>query len=575
MKKYYALYKKQFILGPAFKLAEAILELLVPLVMAKIIDVGIKNSDVPYIIKMGLLMASLGILGLLCAIVCQYSAAVAQQGVGTEIRNDMFKKINSFAQSDIDAFSSSSLITRITNDVNQIQSGVAMFIRLMFRSPFLIAGSLIMAMKLDLKMSIIFFAAGLLVSLIMYYVLTKSLPLYKVIQKVLDKVSLVVKENLSGVRVIRAFSKSNHEKERFGDKNDELTKINFRVGSLSALLNPMTFAVMNLAIVILLYFGGKNVYSGELSQGKIIALISYMTQILLSIIVFANVIVVFTKALASVQRVKEVLDAEPSIKDDDAAYQNGDEAATAVEFTDVSYAFPKSDENALSNISFTAEKGETIGIIGGTGAGKSTLVNLIPRFSDVKSGSVKVFGHDVRDCKFGYLRHVIHVVPQKSNLFSGTIKDNLLMGDRSADDRDIDFALKVSQSAEFVSKLKDGTNTLIEEKSKNLSGGQKQRLCIARAIMGHPRILIFDDSSSALDFATDAALRKALKENLNDTTVFLVSQRVNTVKNADKILVLDDGELVATGTHKELYKTNEVYRDICLSQLSEKEVASV
>ena len=564
MKKYYALYKKQFILGPAFKLAEAILELLVPLVMAKIIDVGIKNGDVPYIIKMGLLMASLGILGLLCAIVCQYSAAVAQQGVGTEIRNDMFKKINSFAQSDIDAFSSSSLITRITNDVNQIQSGVAMFIRLMFRSPFLIAGSLIMAMKLDLKMSIIFFAAGLLVSLIMYYVLTKSLPLYKVIQKVLDKVSLVVKENLSGVRVIRAFSKSNHEKERFGDKNDELTKINFRVGSLSALLNPMTFAVMNLAIVILLYFGGKNVYSGELSQGKIIALISYMTQILLSIIVFANVIVVFTKALASVQRVKEVLDAEPSIKDDDAAYQNGDESATAVEFTDVSYAFPKSDE-----------KGETIGIIGGTGAGKSTLVNLIPRFSDVKNGSVKVFGHDVRDCKFGYLRHVIHVVPQKSNLFSGTIKDNLLMGDRSADDRDIDFALKVSQSAEFVSKLKDGTNTLIEEKSKNLSGGQKQRLCIARAIMGHPRILIFDDSSSALDFATDAALRKALKENLNDTTVFLVSQRVNTVKNADKILVLDDGELVATGTHKELYKTNEVYRDICLSQLSEKEVASV
>ena len=269
------------------------------------------------------------------------------------------------------------------------------------------------------------------------------------------------------------------------------------------------------------------------------------------------------------------MDAEPSIKDDDAAYQNGDEASAAVEFTDVSYAFPKSDENALSNISFTAEKGETIGIIGGTGAGKSTLVNLIPRFSDVKSGSVKVFGHDVRDCKFGYLRHVIHVVPQKSNLFSGTIKDNLLMGDRSADDRDIDFALKVSQSAEFVSKLKDGTNTLIEEKSKNLSGGQKQRLCIARAIMGHPRILIFDDSSSALDFATDAALRKALKENLNDTTVFLVSQRVNTVKNADKILVLDDGELVATGTHKELYKTNEVYRDICLSQLSEKEVASV
>lgn len=575
MKKYYRLYKKQFILGPAFKLAEAILELLIPLVMAKIIDVGVKNGDTGYILKMGLLMAGLGVTGLVFAVVCQYSAAVAQQGVGTELRKDMFKKISTMSAADLDSFSASSLITRITNDVNQIQMGVAMFIRLMFRSPFLIAGSLIMAMSLDLKMSVLFFIAGFVVSAVMYYILHRSLPLYKIIQKVLDKVSLIVKENLAGVRVIRAFSKNHREQKRFTEINDDLTKISLRVGRLNALLNPMTFAVMNLTIVLLLWFGGKNVDTGRLTQGEIIAFTSYMTQILLSIIVFANVIVVFTKALASVQRVQEVLNIKPAVTDQNAHGCKPDLSCAAVEFKNVDFAFPKSEENALSNIHFTINKGETAGIIGGTGAGKTAVINLIPRFYDASSGSVCVFGHDVREYKFNILRSLIHVVPQKSALFSGTIAENLLFGNQNADEAELEAALKISQSFDFVAATKDGLDTRIEENSKNLSGGQKQRLCIARAIMGKPEILILDDASSALDFATDAELRKALKENLPDATVILVSQRVNSVKNADKILVLDDGEIVGAGTHSELYQACEVYRDICLSQLSEKEVQTV
>lgn len=575
MRKYYSIYKKQFIMGPAFKLAEAILELLVPLVMAKIIDVGIKNNDINYIVKMGLLMIALGVAGLIFAVICQYSAAVAQQGVGTELRNDLFKKINLMAQSDIDNYSASSLVTRITNDVNQIQMGVAMFIRLMFRSPFLIAGSLIMAMSLDLKMSIIFFASGLIVSILMYYVLSRSLPLYKIIQKTLDKVSLIVKENLAGARVIRAFSKNRHEEERFESTNDRLTKISFRVGKLNALLNPFTFAIMNSAVVVLLYFGGKNVYSGRLSQGEIIAFTSYMAQILLSIIVFANVIVTFTKALASVQRVEEVLAVEPSITDLNTNGCKPDFSAPAIEFKYVNFAFPKSGENSLTDINLKINRGETVGIIGGTGSGKTAIINLIPRFFEVKDGEVSVFGNNVKNYKFDALRSIIHIVPQKSNLFSGTIKENITLGNRNADEKEIEKAVRISQSSEFISRLPDGLETKIEENSKNLSGGQKQRLCIARAIVGNPEIIIFDDSSSALDFATDAALRKALREELSQTTVLLVSQRVNTVKNADKIFVIDDGRVVGFGLHKELYKNCEVYRDICLSQLSEREVAGV
>lgn len=575
MKKYYKLYKKQFIMGPAFKLAEAILELLIPLVMAKIIDVGIKNNDINYIVKMGLLMIGLGIVGLIFAVICQYSAAVAQQGIGTELRNDLFKKIHSMSQSDIDNYSVSSLVTRITNDVNQIQMGVAMFIRLMFRSPFLIAGSLIMAMSLDLKMSIIFFAAGLIVSILMYYVLSRSLPLYKIIQKTLDKVSLIVKENLSGVRVIRAFSKNKQEEDRFDKTNTRLTEISFRVGKLNALLNPFTFAIMNSAVVVLLYFGGKNVYSGQLTQGEIIAFTSYMAQILLSIIIFANVIVTFTKALASVQRVDEILSVEPSITDLNSKGCKPNLSKPAIEFNKVDFSFARSEENTLTDIDIKINKGETVGFIGGTGSGKTAIINLIPRFFEVKNGEVLVFGNNVKDYKFSVLRSIVHVVPQKSNLFSGTIKDNITLGNRNADLGEIEKALRISQSSEFVGKLKNGLETKIEENSKNLSGGQKQRLCIARAIIGNPEIIIFDDSSSALDFATDAALRKSLKEELEGTTVLLVSQRVNTVKNADKIFVIDDGQVVDFGTHSELYKNCEVYRDICLSQLSEREVAGV
>ncbi len=575
MKKYFNLYKKQFIMGPAFKLAEAILELLVPLVVAQIIDVGIAQNDKPYIYKMGLVLFVLALAGVAFAIVCQYSAAVAQQGVGTHLRNDLFKKINSMSREDIDKFGSASLTTRITNDVNQIQSAVAMLIRLVFRSPFLIAGSLIMAVGLDAKISVIFFVGAIIVSVILYYILSRSLPLYKKIQKLLDKLAMVVKDNLTGVRVVRAFSKTEYEKERFERTNSDITEENLRVGRLSALLNPLSFAVLNTAIIAILYFGGIKVNAGGLSQGEIIAFTNYMTQILLSIIVFSNVIVIFTKAGASYYRIKEILDVKPELTDENAKAFTPDLTSNAVEFKNVDFSYGESEEKVLSDINFSIKRNETVGIIGGTGSGKSTLVNLIVRFYDADSGEISIFGSNVKDYKFSALRELIHIVPQKSRLFSGTIRENLLYGAENATDGEIEKALKISQSYEFVSKLKDGLETEINEDSKNLSGGQKQRLCIARAILGNPEILIFDDSSSALDFATDAKLRKALHDELNGTTVIMISQRVNTVKNADKIIVMNDGEICGIGTHSELFKTNEVYNEICLSQLSQKEVMSV
>lgn len=572
MKKYFGYYKKEFILGPAFKLAEAILELLVPLVVAQIIDVGIKNGDKAYIYKMGVVLFILAALGVGFAVICQYCAAVAQQGVGTHLRDDMFKKINSMSGEDIDKFGSASLTTRVTNDVNQIQMAVAMLIRLVFRSPFLIAGSLIMAVALDLKMSIIFFVAAILVSVIMYYILSRSLPIYKKIQKKLDRIALVVKDNLAGVRVIRAFSKQNYEKTRFEKANDDLTRENIKVGTLSAFLNPLTFATMNTAVIFILYFGGINVNVGNLTQGEVIAFTNYMTQILLSIIVFSNVIVTFTKAGASYYRVKEVLDISPSITQEDADDTEFDFSAPAVEFCNVDFSYGEAEEKVLSDISFSINKGETVGIIGGTGSGKTSLVSLIMRSYDVTSGKVAVFSKDVRNCSFSSLRSCVHIVAQKSRLFSGTVRENLLLADKNATDSDIFRALRISQSEEFVSRLENGLDTVINEDSKNLSGGQKQRLSIARSLLGNPKVLIFDDSSSALDFATDAKLRKAIHEELSDTTVILVSQRVNTVRNCDKIIVLDDGKISSVGTHSELFKNDEIYNEICLSQLSEKEV---
>lgn len=575
MKKYFSLYKKQFILGPAFKLAEAILELLVPLAVAQIIDVGIANSDKTYIIKMGAVLFLLAFFGVVFAIICQYSAAVAQQGVGTHLRDDLFKKINSMSQQDIDKFGSATLITRITNDVTQIQSAVAMLIRLVFRSPFLIAGSLIMAVGLDRKISIIFFVSATIVSIILYFILSRSLPLYKKVQSKLDRLALVVKDNLAGVRVVRAFSKTDFEKKRFKKANDELTEINVKVGTLTALLNPLTFAVLNAAIVIVLYLGGIKVNTGSLQQGEVLAFTNYMTQILLSIIVFSNVIVIFTKAGASYFRVKEILECKTTVNEAENADAQPDYSAAAVEFKNVSFSYGTAEEKVLRNINLEILSGETVGIIGGTGSGKSTLVNLIMRFYDVDSGEVKVFGNSVKDYSFSALRSVCHIVPQKSRLFSGTVKENLLFGNENADDNELIRALKISQSYEFTKKMPEFMDSEINENSKNLSGGQKQRLCIARAILGNPKILIFDDSSSALDFATDAKLRKAISSELKGTTVITVSQRVNTVKNSDKIIVINDGEICGIGTHSELFKTNEVYNEICLSQLSEKEVGTV
>lgn len=571
MKKYYAQYKLQFIMGPAFKLAEAILELLVPLVMARIIDVGVKNGDVPYILKMGGVMFLLGAVGLGFAVICQYSAAVAQQGVGTALRRDLFKKINELSAADRAKFSNATLITRITNDVNQIQSGVAMLIRLMFRSPFLIAGSLVMAMALDLKMSVIFFVAGFIVSGVMYYVLSRSLPLYRKIQKKLDVLSRITGEMLSGVRVIRAFGKSEHEKNRFGDANTDVTKVCVRVAKLNAYLNPLTFAVINLGIVAILYFGGKNVALGNLMQGEVIAFTNYMTQISLSIIVFANVIVVFTKAAASIDRVKEVLETESSMEEGTRDTVNT-ESEPAIAFQNVGFSFTDSEEQVLSDINLEIRKGQTVGIIGGTGSGKTALVNLILRLYDANSGEVRVFGEDVKNYTYKTLRGTVHIVSQGSRLFKGTVRENLLCGKTDIPDCELETALSVSQSAEFVNALPKGLDTEVEEGGKNFSGGQRQRLSVARALVGNPDILILDDASSALDYATDAKMRREIAALYKEKTVILVSQRVSSVKTADKIVLIDDGHICGEGTHDTLYRENALYREICDSQLSESEV---
>ena len=563
-------YKLQLTIGPLCKLIEAIFELFIPLITADIIDNGVKNNDVGYVLQKGGLMILLGVLGLCSALVCQKSASIASQGFGTKVRNAMFRHINTFSHSELDKIGTPSLITRMTNDVNQLQLAVAMLIRLVIRAPFLVIGALIMAMMIDLKLSLIFFAAALLIGLVLFIVMTRSIPFFKKIQKNLDNISLISRENLSGNRVIRAFSRQEHDEERFAEKNNELSHTAVTVGRLSALLNPLTYIIAQAAIIAIVWFGSQLVYSGELLQGQIIALVNYMTQILLAMIVVSNLVVIFTKASASAARVNEVFDTKPSVTENEKDAVE-DENAPCIEFRSVSFGYEGSGY-ALRNISFTAEKGSTVGIIGGTGSGKSTLVNLIPRFYDTSEGEVLVNGADVKDYKFKELRGKIGIVPQTAALFSGTIKDNMRWGKKDATDEEIEKALKISQSYEFVSKLPEKTEKMISAGGKNLSGGQRQRLTIARALVSQPDILILDDSASALDFATDAALRKALNEETKGMTVLMVSQRVGTVRYADKILVLDKGELAGTGTHNELFDTCSVYREICLSQLKEEEV---
>lgn len=570
--KYLKKYKKNVILGPIFKLTEAVFELIVPLVMAQIIDVGIANKDSGYIWKMGGVLVLLGVCGLGFALICQYVASVASQGFGTELRRELYHHINTLSHKEVDEFGTPSLITRLTSDINQLQVAVAMLIRLVVRAPFLVIGSTIMAFMIDAKLALIFVLVIPLVAIVMWLVTTRTIPFFKSIQKKLDKTSLITRENLVGARAVRAFSKQEYEQERFKDNAEDIEKAAVRAGKISALLSPVNAIILNLAIVAIIWFGGLSVNVGDLTQGQVIALVNYMNQILLALVVVANLVVIFTKSAACAARVNEVLDTKPSIEGKETTKGNVDPSAPAVRFDKVSFSYHDNSEYALDDISFTAGKGQTIGIIGGTGSGKSTLVNLIPRFYDTSKGAVSVCGTDVRNYNLGDLRKKIAVVPQKAVLFSGTIRENMKWGGDNITDEQIWRALKISQAYEFVERLDKGLDHEILQGGKNLSGGQKQRLTIARAIAADPEILILDDSASALDFATDAKLRTAIKENCTNMTVFLISQRANTVKNADRIIVLDDGKMVGTGTHKELLQTCTDYCQICLTQFSAEEL---
>lgn len=566
-KKYLGGFKKELIIGPAAKLTEAVFELIVPLIMADIIDVGINGgAGKPYIYRMGGIMILMGALGLCCALVCQYLASRASQGVGTAIRNDLFRHIGSLSHAELDRFGTPSLITRVTNDVNQVQSAVAMLIRLVVRAPFLVIGAAVMAMAIDLKLSLIFLAVMPLVAAVLYFIMFRSVPLYRVIQKKLDRISLITRESLSGARVIRAFSGEEAEEKRFREANDDFAETSMRVGRLSALLNPLTYAIMNLAIAAIVWFGGFRVDSGALTQGQVIAFVNYMTQISLALVVVANLVVLFTKAAASSARINEVFDTEPSVRDGSGAVSSKN--APAIEFRDVSFSYSEGGDNALEHISFSVQRGETVGIIGGTGSGKSTLVSLIPRFYDAEQGSVLIDGADVKSYGLKELRQRIGFVPQKAMLFSGTIAENLRWGNENATDDQLIKAAETAQAKEFIDKMPEGFNTFINQGGRNLSGGQKQRLTIARALTSSPEILILDDSASALDFATDAALRKAIARDTSDMTVMIVSQRATSIRHADKIIVLDDGEAVGTGTHDQLLESCPVYREIVMSQES-------
>lgn len=569
-KRYLGSVKQYVIIGQTSKLIEAIFEVIVPLIMAAIVDNGIKgNMGKGYVYKMGGVLVLLGVLGLCFALICQYLASKASQRVGTVMRNDMFRHINSLSHAELDRLGTPSLITRLTNDINQVQQAVAMFIRLVVRAPFIVIGSAIMAMSIDLKLSVIFVIIIPLVVLVLYLIMSRSIKYYKVIQKKLDRISLVTREGLSGVRVIRAFSRQDTEQKRFDEANDDYLDISLRVGRLSALLNPLTYVILNLAIAAIVWYGGVGVDTGRLTQGEVIAFVNYMTQISLALVVVANLVVLFTKAAASSARINEVLDIEPSIKN--GTEKDGAGSENAVEFSHVYFSYNNSGEYALEDIDLTAKKGETIGVIGGTGSGKSTLASLIPRFYDISKGELKINGTNAADYDTTALRQKVGVVPQKAVLFSGTIAENMRWGKRDATDEEIWKALETAQAKEFVEKMPDGLDTHIAQGGKNLSGGQKQRLTIARALVSQPDILILDDSASALDFATDAALRKAIAQNTTGMTTFIISQRANSIMQADKIIVLDDGRQAGLGTHRELLESCGVYREICYSQLSKEE----
>lgn len=586
-------YKLESILGPLFKMLEASFELFVPLVVARMVDVGIRGRDSGYILKMGGVLVLLALIGLACSLTAQYFAAKAATGAATSLRNDLFSHIGRLSYTEIDTVGTSTLITRMTSDINQVQSGINMTLRLLLRSPFVVFGAMVMAFTVDVRSAFVFVVTIPVLCVVVFGIMAVSMPLYKSVQRQLDKVLLTTRENLLGVRVIRAFNRQKSETEKFDRENGNLVRMQVFVGKISALLNPVTYVIINIAVVAVIWVGAEQADSGIITQGKVIALVNYMSQILVELIKMANLIIIISKAVACMNRVDSIFKVESSIEDkgrsgsrkpgsqnsgsqnsgpQNPGPQNPGLRIPKVEFKDMEFVYAGAKEPALKDISFCAMAGQTIGVIGGTGSGKSTLVNLIPRFYDAASGQVLVDGTDVKEYSLDELRDKTGVVPQKSVLFKGTLRDNMRWGKQDASDEEIYRALDTAQAREFVDSKGEGLDLYIDQGGHNLSGGQRQRLTIARALVRRPEVLIMDDGASALDFATDARLRKAIRENTGDMTVFVVSQRATTIKSADTILVLDEGRLAGMGTHKELLKDCQVYREICLSQLSKEEV---
>lgn len=564
-------YIKETIFAPLLKMSEALLELFVPIVIANIVDIGI-SSGIDYVVNQSLILLLLGVLGLLFSVSAQYMSAKAAVGMATDLKEDLFRHIQSFSYAEHEKIGASTLITRMTSDINQVQSGVNLTLRLFLRSPFIVFGSMIMAFTLDVKSALVFVVCIPLLSIVVFSVMAVTIPKYKNVQEKLDSLMLTTRENLSGVRVFRAFCKEQDEVKVFEEKNSVLNFAQRAVAKISSLTNPLTFIIVNISAIVLIWVGAIRVDNGDISQGTVIALYNYMAQILIELIKLANLIVSITKSIASANRVSKVFDIKDSTIDSEDAVDSFDlNSDIVVEFKNVSFKYPDSGENSLDNITFTAKNGETIGIIGGTGSGKTTLINLISRFYDITSGEIKIFGKEITSVTEKFLRDNISIVPQKSELFKGSIRENIKMGKNDATEEEINNALKVSQAEEFVLKKDGGLEYRIEQYGKNLSGGQKQRISIARAVIKNAPVLILDDCASALDLATDAKLRKALKELKNNPTVFIVSQRVSAIINSDKILVLDDGELIATGTHDELLNSCEVYKEICNSQFGGEE----
>ncbi len=575
-------YKKESVLGPLFKLLEASFELIVPLVVASMIDVGISGNDKGYIIRMCLIMAALGLIGLICAVTAQYFAAKAAVGFATKLRHGLFSHIQSLSFSQMDKEGTSTLITRMTSDINQVQSGVNLVLRLFLRSPFIVFGAMIMAFTVDVRAALIFVVVIPILSVIVFGIMLISIPMFKKVQGGLDKVLGITRENLTGVRVIRAFGEEEHEILKFDEETDRLKHLQEVAGRISALMNPLTYVVINGGLIVLIYTGALQVEAGILTQGQVVALVNYMSQILVELVKLANLIITVTKAFACGNRIQNIFEipagmetSSTSTNTSSLEAQSGSSSPETekgtVEFDHVSLRYYEGGEQALTDIHFKAKKGATIGVIGGTGSGKSSLVNLIPRFYDVEKGSVKVDGRDVREYPLTQLRDKIGVVMQKAVLFKGTIRENLLWGNENASDEDLWEAIKAAQAEEFVLQKRDKLDEMIEQEGRNLSGGQKQRLSIARALVKKPEILILDDSSSALDYATDAALRKSIKDLPGEITVFIVSQRASSMLHADTIIVLDDGDVAGMGTHEELLKGCEVYQEIYYSQFERKE----